>query len=92
MRIRAAVSQNGGPEAKAFLDRFVAAVGQGQVNGPYDYSYSSLGSKPRYVVQYQTEAKVAALIEALAPYLTPGSPKLARYHELLDELASEALA
>ena len=93
LRIRAAVTQNGGEEAKAFLERFVRAVGQGKVLGPYDYSNryasSSLGKKPRYVVQYQTEEKVRELLCALRPYLTPNSPKWCRYLELLAETQRE---
>lgn len=89
LRIRAAISQNGGEEARAFLERFVRAVGVGKVLGPYDYSSSSLGSKPRYVVQFQNPRAVAQVMHALDPYLTPGSPKRAKYHDLLAEAQRE---
>jgi len=94
LRIRAAVTQNGGEEAKALLERFVRAVGQGSVLGPYDYSRrysaSNLGTKPRYVVQYQTETKVRALMAELHPYLTPNSPKWNKYCDLLAEAQRES--
>lgn len=71
------------------LQRFVRAVGVGKVLGPYDYSKryraSQLGSKPRYVVQYQNAADVEQVMSALDPYLSVVSPKRERYHELLAE-------
>lgn len=92
LRIRAAISQNGGAEARTLLERFTAAVGVGNVLGPYDYAgrYPNTPTKkPRYVVQYQNDAAVAQVMGLLDPYLSASSPKRARYHELLAEAQRE---
>lgn len=83
--LRLAVSQNGGDEARQMLERFVRAVEWGAVLGPYDYSYSSLGKKPRWVVQVQSHEGVVKVMEQLRPFLTRESPKLAKYEALLQE-------
>lgn len=89
LRIRAAVTQNGGLEAAKFLERFTTAVGMGKVLGPYDYSSSSLGSKPRWVVQYQSREDVEALMFKLEPYLSPDSPKLEKFKALSEAQREE---
>lgn len=72
------ISQHGGDEAVAFLQRFVDAVGFGRVLGPYEKN-TGLGTKPRYLVQLQSQKQVAAVVSALEPYMTPLSPKLTKY-------------
>jgi len=64
----------------------------GSVLGPYDYAGRYAGGvtkKPRYQVQYQTEALVDHVMTALDPFLSPESPKRRRYHELLAEARRE---
>jgi len=83
--LRLAVTQNGGDEAREILRRFVRAVEWGAVLGPYDYSHKSLGKKPRWVVAIQSDEGVRGVMKQLRPFLSPYSPKLAKYEALIQE-------
>jgi len=87
--IRLAITQNGGPEAVAFLQRFCDAVGRGHVLGPYDYSANGLGTKPRYVVAIEGQDDAHAVMESMSAYMTPGNPKTAKYEQLAEAQRSE---
>lgn len=84
IHIKLAITQNGGAEARALLQRFASAVGMGNVRGPYDYrGQNSLGKKPRNTLAYQSRASVEHVMSLLRPYLTEDCPKLKKYEDLL---------
>lgn len=81
--LRVAVTQNGGDEARALLERFAEAVGfTGNINGPYDYAgryEDSPTKKPRFTLQAYG-SRAVCVMDKLIPFMS--GPKAARYAEL----------